>query len=228
MKFRYMISVKNTFLILGSVLLISSCNHDFSWIEEHRAPRAEYAPNMYHSVAYEPLTQVVDEGAGSWLSSDEKLDNQNYGKTYGEYFNSNIYNADSSNGYTPLNSRVPVKGTIKRGFIPYHLSKESLDSADRSNKSPLAMSPAILEEGKVLFSKFCQHCHGEAGDGKGPVSEKFAGVANLTSGGMKVRSEGYIFHVITMGKGLMASHASQLNQEERWKIAHYVKQQLQK
>jgi hypothetical protein len=228
MKFRHMISVKNTFLIIGSALFMSSCNHDFSWIGEHKTPRAEFAPNMYHSVAYEPLTQIIDEGAGNWLSSDDKTDNENYGKTYGEYFNSNPYNADSSNGYTPVNSRIPVKGTIKRGFMPYHLAKESLDSADRTNKTPLTVSPAVLEDGKLLFNKFCQHCHGEAGDGKGPVSEKFPGVANLTSGGMKTRSEGYIFHVITMGKGLMASHASQLNPEERWKIAHYVKQTLQK
>ncbi|MFL5730380.1 MAG: c-type cytochrome [Cytophagaceae bacterium] len=183
---------------------------------------------MYHSVAYEALTQVDDESAGNWVTSDAKTDNENYGKNYGEYYNSNFYNADSSNGYTPVNSRVPVKGTIKRGWMPYHLSKDSFNFADKNNVSPLPMDAAVLEDGKVLFSKFCQHCHGETGDGKGPVSEKFAGVANLTSGGMKARSEGYVFHVITMGKGLMASHASQLNPEERWKIARYVKQEIAK
>ena len=28
----------------------------------------EYAPQMYHSVAYEPLSQITDESQGSWLS----------------------------------------------------------------------------------------------------------------------------------------------------------------
>jgi hypothetical protein len=31
----------------------------------------EYAPNMYHSVAYEPYTQITDKDAGRWLTSIE-------------------------------------------------------------------------------------------------------------------------------------------------------------
>ncbi|MBK8291183.1 MAG: hypothetical protein IPK96_09775 [Flammeovirgaceae bacterium] len=33
----------------------------------------EYAPNMYHSVAYEPLTQITDEDAGRWVNSSDKI-----------------------------------------------------------------------------------------------------------------------------------------------------------
>ena len=33
-------------------------------------PGVEYAPNMYHSVPYEPLSQVKDEEIGSWLDSN--------------------------------------------------------------------------------------------------------------------------------------------------------------
>jgi hypothetical protein len=33
---------------------------------------------------------------------------------------------------------------------------------------------------------------------------------------------GTIFYSITYGKGMMGSHASQLNKEERWKVVHYV------
>ena len=31
-----------------------------------------------------------------------------------------------------------------------------------------------------------------------------------------------MFHTITYGKNLMGSHASQLNNEERWKVIRYV------
>lgn len=34
-------------------------------------PGLEYAPQMYHSVVYEPLTQIKDESQGSWLSNRE-------------------------------------------------------------------------------------------------------------------------------------------------------------
>ncbi len=32
-------------------------------------PGKEYAPNMYHSVAYEPLSQITDKDAGAWVNS---------------------------------------------------------------------------------------------------------------------------------------------------------------
>lgn len=32
-----------------------------------------------------------------------------------------------------------------------------------------------------------------------------------------------MFHTITFGKGLMGSHASQLTQEERWQLIHYIR-----
>jgi mono/diheme cytochrome c family protein len=51
----------------------------------------------------------------------------------------------------------------------------------------------------------------------------YAGVANLKGDAYKNITEGHIFHVITMGKGLMAPHGSQMSQEDRWKVAHYVK-----
>ena len=54
----------------------------------------EYAPQMYHSVAYEPLTQIKDEAQGSWLSTRED------GK--GEFFNSNVYNPHGMNMREPV------------------------------------------------------------------------------------------------------------------------------
>jgi Cytochrome C oxidase, cbb3-type, subunit III len=48
-------------------------------------------------------------------------------------------------------------------------------------------------------------------------------VANLKGDAYKSITEGHIFHVITMGKGLMQSHGSQITTEDRWKIARYVK-----
>jgi len=68
------------------------------------------------------------------------------------------------------------------------------------------------------------HCHGAKGAGDGKVADKYPGVANLTGDAYKKITEGHIFHVITYGKGLMGSHGSQVNEEERWKIAKYVKQ----
>ncbi|MFM7195993.1 MAG: c-type cytochrome [Bacteroidota bacterium] len=185
-------------------------------------PGREYAPNMYHSVAYEPLSQITDEEAGAWVNS---LDNRT-----GEYFNSNRYNPHR------MNMRIPPANTVKRnkyGWLPYRISKDSLDYASKTLKNPLDSTVALVEEGKVLYETYCKHCHGATGEGDGKVAtgvtvdgvqkSQVAGVANLKSDALKNISEGHIFHVITMGKGLMQQHGSQVNPDERWKIAKYVK-----
>jgi len=180
-------------------------------------PGKEYAPNMYHSVAYEPLSQITDKDAGAWVNS---LDNGR-----GEYYNSNEYNPYK------MNMRIPAANTVRRnskGWLPYRGTNDTtgLRLADRY-VNPLEESPAILDQGKVLYESNCKHCHGVKGGGDGKVADKYPGVANLNSDAIKGVTEGHIFHVITYGKGLMGAHGSQVSEEDRWKIARYVKQ-LQK
>lgn len=175
----------------------------------------EYAPNMYHSVAYEPLSQITDKDAGRWVNS---LDNGR-----GEYYNSNQYNPFA------MNMREPAKNTVKRnaqGWLPYRgktVPKDSVAIVSASLKNPLDSTAAIVASGKALFDVYCKHCHGATGMGDGKVSEKFAGVANLKGDAYLNITEGHIFHVITNGAGLMGPHGSQVNPEERWRIAKYVK-----
>ena len=189
----------------------------------------EYAPNMYHSVPYEPLSQITDETAGEaaeWL--DPNTDDK-----HGEYYNSNPYNPHN------MTMKEPPANTVRRsGFLPYRIPKDSLELASEVLENPLSGDEkAMISDGKVLYTRFCNHCHGENGEGNGSVGSPpaddpdgvpaFAGIANLQGAAYKNITEGHIFHVITHGKGLMGAHGSQMSQEERWKIAMYVKE-LQK
>ena len=45
---------------------------------------------------------------------------------------------------------------------------------------------------------------------------------------MNELKEGHIYHTITYGLNAMGPHASQISSEERWKIVHYIKEELQK
>lgn len=176
----------------------------------------EYSPQMYHSVPYEGLSQIKNKDAGAWLSSRED--------GLGEFYNSNPNNPHE------MNMRIPPENTVPRtrdGFLPYRLPKDSLAYAAQYVKSPLAPSEAIIAEGKVLYTRFCWHCHGDTGQGDGPVGKVFLGVTAYNSRAVKDASEGHIFHVITHGKGRMGGHGSQISIEERWKIVQYV-QTLQK
>ena len=178
-------------------------------------PGREYAPNMYHSVAYEPLSQITDESAGTWVNA---LDNGR-----GEYFNSNKYNPNR------MTMREPAPNTVKRnkfGWLPYrnkNVPKDSVDLVIKGISTPLDSSAVYVVEGKALYEIYCKHCHGPKGMGDGKVADKFPGVANLKGDSYMAMSEAHIFHVITYGAGLMGSHGSQVSPEDRWKIARYVK-----
>lgn len=183
-------------------------------------PGTEYAPNMYHAVSYEPLTQITDKEQGAWLSSDDS--------EYGEFYNSNPNNPFG------MTMRLPVDNTVPRtdnGMLPYRIPKDSVDLASRILKNPLPNTEQVVAEGKVLYSTYCAHCHGDSGDGSmdetAKVGKVLQGVPAYTAGATSQLSEGHIFHVITHGIRRMGAHDSQVQQEDRWKIVRYV-QTLQK
>lgn len=209
--------IKNLIIGFAGTALLASCGAG------GEDQGTEYAPNMYHSVAYEPYSQITDKEAGRWLTSIEYVKDSaetNF-SNHAEFYNSNSLNPFS------MNMRMPAPNTVSRNsknYLPYRTPKDSIDIAAKK-LSPLdtAQNKAILAEGKILYDVYCDHCHGSKGEGDGKVADKYAGVANLKGDAIKGVSEGHIFHVITMGKGLMQPHGSQISVEERWKIARYVK-----
>jgi mono/diheme cytochrome c family protein len=84
-------------------------------------------------------------------------------------------------------------------------------------------SEEIFKNGKELYTAMCQHCHGEKGDGNGPMvlSGAYAGVPNYVD--RAALGDGQIFYSIYYGKGAMGSHASLLNKKEIWTLVHYVR-----
>lgn len=132
------------------------------------------------------------------------------------------------NGDTLQANRMPVKGTIARGYLPYIYANDTAGygNAGRFLHNPLANNEANLKQGEELYGKFCVHCHGATGQGDGLVGAKLPGAPPSYSGTLKNLPEGKIFHSITYGKGLMGPHAPLLNKEERWKVVLFV-QKLQ-
>jgi len=188
-------------LIAGAMLTVS-CQPDYD------DPGTEYAPNMYHSLAYEPFRQMAD-----------------FKNPYNKYGNNLWY---------------PVTGTVARrnyqtdfgtgatqDLMVYNLPKDSIEVAERTLKNPVPLTEQSLADGKELYIRYCQHCHGEGGKGDGTVGKVYKGVPSYSASGYKDMNSGHIYHVITHGKGRMWPHGSQVNPVERWKIVHYV-HELQK
>ena len=201
--------------ILGCVALsagLASCSAEGDY------PGMEYAPQMYHSVPYEPLSQITDASQGEWLSS--RADDR------GEFFNTNPYNPYRMNMRKPADNTVPRNA---QGYLPFRMPKDTagseyyLKEAAANLKNPLVREDEeIISDGKALYASFCYPCHGMEGRGDGPVGAVYKGVANLQSDQLKQASEGYIFYVITHGKGRMWPHDKQIDVQDRWKIVRYV------
>ncbi|MFY0600491.1 MAG: cytochrome c [Cyclobacteriaceae bacterium] len=200
--------IHHKLVLLSGAIVLASC------AAGPDNPGLEYAPQMYHSTPYEPLSQIVDKDAGTWLDSNPEDE-------HGEFYNSNEYNNFS------MTMREPVAGTIKRGSLPNHIAPDDYERAEAELKSPFSDPSEVLKEGKALYGRFCEHCHGSKGMADGSVGKVLLGIPTYNSAAVKDKAEGHIFHVITHGKGRMGSHASQLSVEERWKIVAYV-QTLQK
>ncbi|MCS6822380.1 MAG: cytochrome c [Microscillaceae bacterium] len=170
-------------------------------------PGYEFAPQMYVSKAYEPYSQV--EGAKNpfnplGINMREPAKNTIARRRYKTQFASN----DSSK--------------IERNLMIYNIHKDSIEIAEKKLTNPIPLTAEVLEEGKVLYTRFCQPCHGEAGDGQGTVAKLYKGVPNYSAGTYKNMNSGHIYHVITHGKGRMWPHGFLVNPEERWKIVYYV------
>jgi mono/diheme cytochrome c family protein len=201
-----------------STLMLGSCTADAD------SPGLEYMPDMYRSPAIEVY---VD-----------------YGEVRGR---ENMAMKLRMSALVPPAGTVPYYGTdssLVQLMLPYFRKANisfrethGLYGADlavsdeytlaTADVNPLKLtkdnSEAILKSGKELYTAMCQHCHGEKGDGNGPmvVSGAYAGVPNYTD--RAALGDGQIFYSIYYGKGAMGSHASQLNKKEIWTLVHYVR-----
>lgn len=93
--------------------------------------------------------------------------------------------------------------------------------------NPVPASAESLARGQEMFNRSCAPCHGEDGVGtSGYIYEVFPVMAAypLTSGNAMTRSDGYIYGMIRVGRGLMPSYGHQIGHYDRWHIVNYVRQ----
>jgi mono/diheme cytochrome c family protein len=207
-------------LVAGFSLNSCSSNPDSAGLE--------YMPDMYRSPAIEPY---VD-----------------YGELRGRLI-TEVSNKQSA--MTPPSNTIPFYGVNQEEvmlMLPYQRlaapafatthglfgwNFTSNTEADYeynqaiNDKNPLKInaenSEAMFKTGKELYASNCMHCHGEKGDGNGPMvlSGAYNGVPNYAD---KVAlSDGQMFYSIYYGKGAMGSHASLVNKKEIWTLVHYIR-----
>jgi mono/diheme cytochrome c family protein len=119
--------------------------------------------------------------------------------------------------------RLPVAGTIPRGYEPY--AHQDLDpvAAGKLHQNPVLRTKETVARGQKIFNTYCIVCHGAYGEGDGSVVPKYPRPPSLQSDKIKGYADGSIYNVITLGQNLMSSYASQIAPQDRWALVHYIR-----
>jgi mono/diheme cytochrome c family protein len=126
-----------------------------------------------------------------------------------------------------LTLRTPPRGTIARGHprLQYQPTLQDAVRAGEELLNPFQRDDkARRERGAVVFTNYCQVCHGPLGQGNGPVTQgSFPPPASLQAERAVQMKDGQMFHVLTYGQGNMPSFSAQLSREDRWSAILHIR-----
>ena len=138
------------------------------------------------------------------------------------------------------NDRLPPKLTVSRGnaleikdvfsaeFTSSTSSEDLVLSGKDSNGEfsdyfPYPVDFELMQYGQESYNIFCMTCHGAAGDGNGVTKQYGILATSYHDDRLRDAPDGYIYDVITNGKGLMYGLKDRLSNEQRWAIVLYLR-----
>jgi mono/diheme cytochrome c family protein len=127
-------------------------------------------------------------------------------------------------------ARPQVANTIARGQLQadsyYYSGVVAGPSGYRMEKEemPFPATLDVLKRGQERFNIYCAPCHSRVGNGLGVVVERgYKPAANLNDQVRLSQPLSHYFYVITHGYNAMPDYAAQINVEDRWAIAAYIR-----
>lgn len=157
-------------------------------------------------ITYFSLNQLTFMLPFNWMSSQQKQSVQQKSLVYADGFG----------------MRNPVEGTIARNYLPYQY-KGMPDLAAEKLSNPLPFSKAVLQVGQKKYDTYCSPCHDYQGTGVSRLRGQFPNPPSLHSEKVRTWKDGRIYAVLMDGQNVMPSYYSQLTEDERWAVIHYVR-----
>jgi mono/diheme cytochrome c family protein len=120
---------------------------------------------------------------------------------------------------------VPVQSPGERWEAPVERSEAALRAWGDTLTNPLPMSEAVLARGHEVYDVYCSVCHGPEGHGDGPIvgPGKFPFALDLTLPQAVGRSDGYLYAITRIGRGLMPAY-QRIPPSDRWAVVNYMRQ----
>lgn len=122
-------------------------------------------------------------------------------------------------------NRLPVDGTVARGQLRADDAFYTGLAGDQFVATlPIPVTRELLERGRERYDIFCSPCHSRVGDGLGMIVRRgFKQPASFHEPRLRDQKVGYFYDVISRGFGEMSSYAAQIEPEDRWAIAAYIR-----
>ncbi len=132
----------------------------------------------------------------------------------------------ASGNNTPGPGRLNT-GQPEMGLMPAPFAQGDLLSPVVQNlPNPVPADQASLERGEELFNRNCAVCHGAAGVGaQANIIETWSLLRayNLSGPVVAEFSDGYIYGIMRVGRGLMPAYGHQISHFDRWNIVNYIR-----
>lgn len=125
--------------------------------------------------------------------------------------------------------RLPPPGSIPvrspHGEGPPVFAQTELETVAAGLTNPYAVDAALLARGEVQYLQHCSVCHGTQGAGDGPVvgPGKFPFAPAINGAATQGRSDGYVYGVIRVGRGLMPPYGPRMSEADMWATVAYVR-----
>ena len=121
--------------------------------------------------------------------------------------------------------RPQVEGTVARGYLRIDQARYSGKFNDNDvDAFPFPITRDDLTRGQQRFNIYCSPCHSRLGDGNGLVVQRgFRQPPSYYIDRLRQAPVGHFFDVITNGFGAMASYATRVAPDDRWRIIAYIR-----
>ena len=189
----------------------------------------EYMPDMYRTPSIEPYVDYGEIRGRENMKYKMSLSALTPPSHTVPYYGGKKDSLDVS-FMLPYVRKANISFRETHGLFGFDFSLADEYALSINDKNPLVLtnknSSEMLAKGKSLYTAMCQHCHGEKGDGNGPMvlsGAYTAGVIHSYTDRLSV-SDGQMFYSIYYGKGMMGAHNSLASKKEIWTLVHYVRQ----
>lgn len=109
---------------------------------------------------------------------------------------------------------TPVKGRAVTAVL----------KTSETAKNPLPATAANVRNGRIYYGYYCLMCHGEKGDGDGPVGQSYIPKpTDLSSSSVDSLSDGQLYRKMLTGNGHDPVMIQTVLPDHRWPLVLYVR-----